>query len=120
MTYTEANTLENLINICVGAHEEQCVDSSMMRRRLAESIDRCVTQLFDKVMKYFRKTKFERYYPKEIVTNLGGSISAISDELIGIVLGLNVELDKLSEEVYKSRKDKSHYGWEPRGAFWTQ
>ena len=118
LPYQQAQTLESLINVCVGAHEEQEADSSAMRHRLAESIDRCGEQLFNKVLSYFRKTKFDRYYPQDVVENLGKSISSIADELVGIVLGIQMEMQDLSDQIHMNRKDESHFGWEPRGPFW--
>lgn len=118
LNYAEAATLENRLNVCVGAHEEQAPDSSVMRHRLADSIDKCTDQLFNKVLSYFRKTKFDRYYPQDVVENLGKSISSMADEMVALVLGVDLELQSLSEEIYRNRKDVGHFGWEPRGPFW--
>lgn len=119
MNYHAAMPLDRFINTCVGAHEEVNIDASMMRRRLAETIDNCVSNLFNKVLKYFRKTKFDKFYPKDIVENLGTSITSISDELIGLVLGMELELKKLSDGVRNSKNSSNFYGWEPKGGFWT-
>lgn len=118
LKYKEAYpSLENLLNTCVQAHDE--VDETvLLRKHLTNSVDKCSQQMFEKVMKYFRRTKFEKYHPKEIVTGLGDVISNISNDIIDLVKFLEIELNELSEEIDESYKDVKHFGWKPVGNQW--
>lgn len=110
-------SVEDLLNQCVQAQDE-VDETTVLRERLSQSVERCTEQMFEKIMRYYRRTKFERYYPKDITQNLGDSISTISDELIALVISMEMELNALAEEVHRNQKDITHFGWTAKGNYW--
>jgi len=110
-------TLENMIDFCID--NEQDPDSTELRRRLTEKIETCSEQMFVKVMKYFKKVKFDRFYPKEVEEQLARSMESVINEICDLVLVMQNEVNSLSSEVSRNRKDVDHYGWESRSPNWT-
>lgn len=118
--YRRAGTLRGLIDTTVSSQGHEPPDASNLRHRLSETIDVCSDRMFEKMMSYYRSTRFDRFYPKDAVEVLSESIKNISHEILGILMAMNIDLDNLSNEVYKSQKDQAHYGWVPSGPFWVE
>ena len=90
-------SLQFLIDLLV-MHEQE-PDENTFRHKLAEDIDQCVENLFAGVMRYFKKTKFERYYPQEITDSVRHIMQGAVVELVDIVFALNVEIQRLAKDV---------------------
>lgn len=86
--------LENLVNLCVLYEEEP--DKNVIEHRLSDLIDDCTSDFFNKIMRFFKRTKFERYYPKEAKSLLEKEISVLADEMTDLILCLDNEVQKLS------------------------
>lgn len=116
---TPAMTLDELMQSCIFAQDEVDPDSTQFRHHLSDLINECSEELFYKILKYFKSQKFEKHYPKEVTENLCASIKDVSSHLTAIVASMQAELQKVQQEVHITQKDRTHYGWEPRGIFWT-
>lgn len=108
-------TLENMVDFCCIAEVDP--DSVELRKRLADKIELCTTDMFSKVMKYFKKTKFDRFYPKEVQENVALSMEGLLKEIYDILSVLQNDLDTIVVNS-KNRKDVDNYGWQPRSSMW--
>lgn len=66
------------------------------RHRLSESIDACVKTLFSKILRYFKKTKFEKHSPKDVTETLKSAIIKATGDLTDIVRALDKEIQSLT------------------------
>jgi hypothetical protein len=94
---------------------EETVDESEFRHRLGEQIDQHVEGLFNKIMRYFKKTKFERHAPKDIKQEIGKHVGEVAQELVEVIHALHLEIDSLKEEVRCEPPDT-----EPKSEFWSE
>lgn len=108
-----ARTVKSVIELCT-MHEEE-PDENALRHRLSEAIDSSVESLFSKIMRYFKKTKFDKYHPKDILEAVSATMIGASGELSDMMLAVQHELDNLKGDVEASKKPKSVVG---SGPFW--
>jgi hypothetical protein len=94
---TGERTLQHMLDVLTTTAET--VNESSFRHQLSEEIDGCVTALFNRVTRYFRKTKFEKHYPKEVKDSLREAVRASIQDLVNVVFALEVELRDLSKEI---------------------
>ena len=80
----ETRSLQYQLDLLV-MHEQE-PDENAFRHKLAEGIDKCVGDLFAGTMRYFKKTKFERY-ENQIVDH---SVSRDIDQNGSVVIGNDV------------------------------
>ncbi len=92
-------------------------DEVALKHTLSESIDKCVENLFSKITRYFRNTKFEKYHPKEVSEVLKKIISEANSEISDMIFAINHELQKLQSQIDKS---KIHQKTEPKGPLWGE
>lgn len=92
-------------------------DEITLKHALSESIDKCVENLFSKITRYFRNTKFEKYHPKEVSDILKKIISEANSEISDMIFTINHELQKLQSQIDKS---KVHQKIEPKGPLWGE
>jgi hypothetical protein len=92
-------------------------DEITLKHALSESIDKCVENLFSKITRYFRNTKFEKYHPKEVSDVLKKIISEANSEIFDMIFAINHELQKLQSQIDKS---KVHQKTEPKGPLWVE
>ena len=71
-------------------------DEDEFRHRLSESIDACVKTLFSKIMRYFKKTKFEKHSPKDVTETLKSAIIKATGDLTDVVRVLDKEIQSLT------------------------
>ena len=108
--------LSDMINLCVSYEEE--LDKEVIKHRLNNLIDSCAGNFFDKIMKFFKKTKFERYYPKEVVSVLEKEISLLAEEMSDFILCLDHEIQKLDRD-YRNRELANPDTWKKEGTYWS-
>lgn len=113
VNFRQTRTVQEMVELvsCV----DEPVDESYFRHRLADEIDKHVEILFSKVMKYFKRTKFDKHFPKDIENELSKTISVSTKDLVDVVYSLNVEIDRLSDDL---KKDKSQV--EPKSVLWEE
>lgn len=111
-------TVEDMIDFCLNAETDP--ESADLRHRLTAKIEEVSGQMFDKVMKYFKKRKIERLYPNDVEDALAKSLEDVLDEVCSIVIAMQNEVESLTAELTKDRKDIDHYGWEKRSDYWSQ
>lgn len=90
-------TVQDIVSLLT-MHEEE-PDESKFRHQLSENIDVCVSGLSRGVDRYLKKTKFEKFFPKD-VKDLTGEI--IKDSMNGIgdtIMCLEHEIQKLAGDL---------------------
>ena len=112
--FRRVHTVQEMLNFVANAEEEP-VDESHFRHRLAEEIDKHVESLFSKILKYFKKTKFEKHFPKGVQVELAKAISDSTKELVDVLYAVHVEVNKLAEDCRKERGIV-----QPQSVFWEE
>lgn len=102
-------TLEEMIDFCCLAESDP--NSVELRKRLSDTIETCSIEMFNKLIRYFKKTGFERFYPKDVQESVVKSMETILNEICDIVLALEQDLQSIS------KTEKSH-GWKPCSPCW--
>lgn len=97
-----------------GLEINESTSEETMRQQLVETVDGCVEVLFHKVLRYFKKMRPEKYYPKETMDQVAAAIRAVVHEISQVVLVLEHELNSLKDEV----EENKHLRWKKRGAAW--
>lgn len=92
-------------------HGEEVSDSSF-RHKVSEEVDLCVKNLFHRIGSYVKRTKFDKYYPKEVTNALKHHVETSVAELVDLVAVLKHEVDKLSVQPDVQEEIK------PVGALW--
>jgi hypothetical protein len=90
------------------ANSEQ-ISESVFRHRVSTDVDSCVSQLFHKITAYMKKTKFDKYYPKDVQEPLRKHLRSSVSELVDVVMSLHHEIGEVSEwanAVQSARLDK--------------
>jgi hypothetical protein len=111
--------LREIINTISANHTEVSLDMEAMKKRLVEIVDKASGDIEHGLMKYMKKTKFERFFPNDVKENLSAAISTIADEFVVILNRMAYDLDQIEERAVRNQKDVTHYGWESRGVFWS-
>lgn len=96
----ETRSLQYILDLLV-MHEQE-PDENAFRHKLSEDIDVCVEKLFVGIMRYFKKTKFERHHPQEIADSVRTILEQSVAELTDVVFALNVEVQKMRNDIRKS------------------
>ena len=91
-------------------------DELSARDSINKIVDDCVETLYTKILRYFKKTKFDKFYPKEATDQVHQSLTSVIDEMNGVLLALEHELNKLSDEVSDLSPGMR---WKKRGDFWA-
>lgn len=107
----EHRSLQYMIDLLV-MHEQE-PDENAFRHRLTDDIDKCVEGLFAGVMRYFKKTKFQRQEPTDIKESLREVITQATSDLTDIVFVLDQEIKKMALDL-KEEKPKV----QGQGPFW--
>jgi hypothetical protein len=104
----------NIINHCTMYELEP--DETTLCHSLTNKIDECIVDLFKRVMNYFQRSKFEKYYPKDLQDELKSALQFASNEYSKSIKVLQEGLNELKIEV----EQKNTYGWEKRSKFWNR
>lgn len=110
----EGRTVRSLLDLLTV--EEFEPDENKLRQDLAEAIDNCVEGLSSKILRYFKKTKFDRHHPKDISDALINAMQAASREVVDLLYVIQHELGKMEKEL---RDSKSRGQIVPQGRLWT-
>ncbi len=87
-------TIQSCIDLLT-KHEVEPNEDEFLHR-LSESIDACVKTLFSKIMRYFKKTKFEKHSPKDVTETLKSAIIKATGDLTDVVRVLDKEISSLT------------------------
>jgi len=101
-------TVKEMIDFCVANDE----DASQLRHLLADHIEKCSQELFSRVMRYFKKTKFDKFYPKDVKDSLKTAISGITSELSELVTLLQKRVQSSCIAREEDTKPVGHF-WQP-------
>lgn len=106
---TNHQTLEDIIKLCFVNEKE--IDAVLVRKQIGEKIDVCVEKMFSSLMKYFKNTKFDKFYPKDVKQTLTDSINSINEEISEFLLSMQKDLIKLKEPNIRIVNQKKF--WKP-------
>lgn len=95
-------TLKSLIDVLVVNEVEP--DLQSLKHQMSENVDTCVADLFKGVQCYLTKTKFDKYFPKDVHSQLEEAVLGCTNELIDVVLCLEREIKQFQSE-YQSRNE---------------
>lgn len=101
---TDHTTLDKAIDTCLQYQPD--FDAQALRRKLDEAIEQCSGQMFDRLMKYFKEKRFDKFYPQDIEQNVRRSVAEILDEIKAIVDSMRTETTMTG------------YGWKPVSKTW--
>ncbi len=90
-------TVRDLVNLLTMNEEEP--DESKFRHELTESIDSCVSGLSRGVDRYLKKTKFEKFFPKDVKDATGEIMQDAMRGISDTILCLDHEIQKLAGEL---------------------
>lgn len=103
---------------------ERCVvgvvlpDESLMRQALNEKVDATTDALFHRILNYFKKTKFDRFHPKDIKGKMSEVFKRANAQLIDLVLALGKETEEIRQEV-ESCQRPNVFQPQSKGPFWS-
>jgi hypothetical protein len=106
--YQQKKTLEEQINLLTAQEEEP--DENALRHNLAEAVDSSTGEIFAKIMKYFKKTKFEKHHPKEIKEVVGAILKEANHEYLDLLASIRHELDDLKEQIRVAKENLKPVG----------
>ena len=109
----EAKSVQYIIDLLV--LNEETPDVSSMRHQLVEQLDNCSERLFSRIMNYFKKTKFDKHFPKHVEDQLKVALQDSVGEFSDLVRCLEYDIDNLRNSVKKSKDIKV----EKRSDFWS-
>lgn len=112
---TPVKKLEDIINLLT--KNEIVVDQTQFTHVIKENIDQCLKSLFIKVSSYLKKTKFEKFEPKDIRENLQKIMLDANQELSALVLTIKNELETLHSEIRLSNSKPTNY---PKSQHWQK
>lgn len=115
LSYLPNRSVNNVLEL-VTMHEEE-PDENALRHKLSEEIDSCIDTLSNRILRYFKKTKFEKFQPKSISNTLAESIKAANHEFIDLVFCIQHELENLKREI---DADKMRAKVHKVGPLWTK
>jgi hypothetical protein len=114
LPYDGQKSLREMLNWLTTYENEP--DENSLRHKLAESIDSCAEGLFSKILRYFKKTKFDKHHPKQIKDDLKVAMRGLFSELAELVLVIQHEMKSTSKDI---ETIKSKPVIEARGSLWT-
>ena len=113
LDYPYPRSVQSVINLLT-LHETE-PDENAFRHLLSERIDDSVKTLFYKVSRYFKKTKFEKYYPTDVTEPMKSAIIQAVGEFSDVVFTLDKEISELSKDLKQKNKPTVR-----AGNFWTK
>lgn len=113
ITQKETRSLKFIVDLLSRYENEP--DETQLRHSLVDSIDKCFENLFHKILRYFKNTKFEKYHPKEIKEVLIKIMTKANAEFGDMVFIIQKELEKLQKDVESNLPNQTI---EKRSDFW--
>jgi hypothetical protein len=99
---SSGRTMDRLIEMMT--MQEETPDESAFRHNFSEEIDKCVESLFSKILRYLKKTKFDKHYPKDIKSGLQETLSNATSELTDLICALDQEVSAFSDHLKEGNK----------------
>ena len=96
--FQEKDTLGQFLAGLVQAAKEDEPNITDLNHRLTEAVDEISKQLFNKITSFLKKSKFDRYYPKDITSALSKAMEPVAEEVSLLASALNAELNKISSD----------------------
>lgn len=115
LEYDGRRTVKQLFDVLT-CHEAE-PDENSLRHKLSESIDNCADALFSKILRYFKKTKFDKHHPKDVKDSLTSSMKDAISDLASLILVIKHDLEKLSKEI---DRQKTRPQIQAKGPLWGQ
>lgn len=109
--FTENRSVQYIIDLLV--LNEETPDISSLRHALTDQLDDCVLKLFSRILRYFKKTKFEKHFPKDVENQLKEALNDSLKEFSDLLMCLEHDVKDLGDKV-KTPVSKI----EPIGSFW--
>jgi len=106
-------TVEQKIKSLAGHIDEPNMDE--IRHRLFDLTQKHSDILFSKIIRYFKKVKPERFYPKDVTDLLKGSLESCTRDYLDVFYLLQFEYNKLESRI----KESEGKVVKKRGAFWN-
>lgn len=91
------------------------IDETRFNQNLSEQIDKCANGLFAKISQYFKKNKFEKHEPKDVVSELSQFMKKANADLHDLTYATKLEIDDLVQEIAIKQKRPTKVA----GAFWS-
>lgn len=113
LDYPHQKSLQQAIDLLVMYEMEP--DENAFRHVLADGVDSSVRTLFSKVSRYFKKTKFDKYHPKDVTEPLKDAIIEAVGEFSDVVFSLDKEICDLSQDLKREKRPLIK-----KGNFWTE
>lgn len=110
----EIKSIKHFLNILTRYDFE--INETNLRHILSENIDSCVEDLFIRILRYFRDTKFDKHHPKDIKDIIKNIVIKSNSELSDLIFVISQELKNLEKEINSSKKEKKV---ESKGSMWS-
>ncbi len=107
-----AKTVQQLLDLITKYETEP--DACTFKHKLSEAIESSTELLFNRILRYFKKTQFDKYHPKEIKTSLCDIMKEANKELADLALAIKNEVGILSNRISESDGSKI----KPVGPYW--
>jgi hypothetical protein len=97
INYRSHKSVEAILQVLTGESQEPVeID---VKQKIAVLVDECVESLYASIMRHFKRTKFEKNYPKDVTEQLIKAIITITAEINDTLLALEHEINNLTVEV---------------------
>ena len=102
--YAKGKTVKEMLDWIT--KNEVDLDQTAKIHELAETIDKTVNGLFIKIMHYFKNTRFDMHYPKDVKDNLISLMKEAVSEFQDVVYVINHELETLIKSNQPEKQNK--------------
>lgn len=107
-----SHTVDDVIRLLTKYEQEP--DELHARNDLNEAIDKVVETLYLKIGRYFKKTKFDKFYPKETTDKVSDALVSVIEEMTDVLLALEHEINEFKDDLMDLRPHR----WKKRGELW--
>jgi len=114
VNFTECKSVQYIIDLLV--MYEETPDASALRHQLAEQLDKCTERLFSRILRYFKKTKFDKHFPKDVDAQVKAALQDATNEFSDLLKCLDHEIKELGQMVRPPSKVKM----EKRSGIWRE
>lgn len=107
---SQPRTLQDLLDFCT--QNEHALDENELRKLISHKIDYTLNKMFKGIMRYFKNSKFDKFYPKDIQNSLKDGIQPLLDEILDFLIIFENEIKLIQ------KNQKIDYTVEAKGVFW--
>jgi hypothetical protein len=83
--------------------QEDEKDENVLRHELSDGIDAAADALFTKIVRYFKKTKFDKHHPSDIKERVAKVMRVATGEFADVLMALDHGLSELRRELETTR-----------------